>query len=170
MPSFAIPRCARAILVLVGAADRQRSHHGVASAGFFHRISLAAPRAESAGNAVCAAPKRPGSLKTRLRLEMLDKTAPDPLRHSLAEIREIAERTIAEIRRIIAAQARRFWSNWGWRQGSARWPPVSPNLPRPRPAARARPSGQSQGKRQPPHCAWCRHASTTSLNILRRLP
>jgi signal transduction histidine kinase len=39
----------------------------------------------------------------RLKLEMLGKTAPEPLRQSLAEARELTERTIAEIRRIIAA-------------------------------------------------------------------
>ena len=39
----------------------------------------------------------------RLKLEMLGKTAPEPLRQSLAETRELTERTIAEIRRIIAA-------------------------------------------------------------------
>jgi signal transduction histidine kinase len=38
----------------------------------------------------------------RLKLEMLGKTAPEPLRQSLAEARELTERTIAEIRRIIA--------------------------------------------------------------------
>jgi len=39
----------------------------------------------------------------RLKLEMLGKTAPEPLRRSLDETRELTERTIAEIRRIIAA-------------------------------------------------------------------
>jgi two-component system, NarL family, sensor histidine kinase UhpB len=39
----------------------------------------------------------------RLKLEMLGKTAPEPLRQSLAEARELTEPTIAEIRRIIAA-------------------------------------------------------------------
>jgi len=39
----------------------------------------------------------------RLKLEMLGRTAPEPLRRSLDETREMTERTIAEIRRIIAA-------------------------------------------------------------------
>jgi signal transduction histidine kinase len=39
----------------------------------------------------------------RLKLEMLGKTAPEALWQSLAEARELTERTIAEIRRIIAA-------------------------------------------------------------------
>ncbi len=39
----------------------------------------------------------------RLKLELLGKTAPEDLRGPLAETRELTERTIAEIRRIIAA-------------------------------------------------------------------
>jgi signal transduction histidine kinase len=39
----------------------------------------------------------------RLKLEMLGKTAPESLRQPLVETRELTERTIAEIRRIIAA-------------------------------------------------------------------
>jgi signal transduction histidine kinase len=39
----------------------------------------------------------------RLKLEMLGKTAPESIRASLAEIRELTEHTISEIRRTIAA-------------------------------------------------------------------
>ena len=39
----------------------------------------------------------------RLRLEMLERNAPEPLRAGLAEARGIADSTIAEVRRIVAA-------------------------------------------------------------------
>jgi len=72
----------------------------------------------------------------RLKLEMLGKTAPEPLRRSLAETRELTERTIAEIRRIIAALSPAVLETTGPRGSApAEGQSVSRYLPRPRPAA-----------------------------------